>query len=412
MSCDLHSPEAGAVLASGLDEIAGWSGFQLLKNLSVAKLGGDAVVFIERNKTVGVAELGYITAVLTGCLTLVKGFIGVAAMAVKLRQLDFVGEVLWYDYSLSQVIRIISFSLAICGLHSLGNVQKAEVQRFLLQDYEALLTSAHTASGAALWKGWNIMLSSELTKQFKTWQSILAMATLETSDIRKLLIHQDWEDVPETYRRLLTEQRPFPKGLLAPRLATEDFHISSIICANEYFAGLTVGSRTRKPPALMPSVIVVQDNVATVKSAAFKTGERVKYVHTGQPALHRNSSGHLDEVIASGTVLYVHTIDAPNVVELYQTCEGAHSRDKADLVALQDVPVLPWGYGHLVIDVVVGEEYSFDGWHIKAMELNKNGSFSAEIVATKQRRDYWMGLGVASYDPQSTAEGYMPIAAN
>jgi len=214
LCCRPRAGEHGATIAGRLERVAEWSALSWLRGISVATLGKVADAEMETARAFQSTTVGLYKAAVHSAETFLFGLIGMVALAVKLAQLDFVAHTLYWEYSRSQVIRLVSFGISVVGIYDIADIEKWTIQRFLVQDYEFALAGGRTPG--AIWTAWNQALSLELRKHYGFMKSFLIMATLDASDIRKLLIKQDWQRVPDLYARTIMQDDEFsPAQLLA-----------------------------------------------------------------------------------------------------------------------------------------------------------------------------------------------------
>jgi hypothetical protein len=203
---DKSSPRG---IATCLEKLSEWSALQLLRNLNFVTVAKRVIAELDRSKVEGCPAVGYIKAGQQAMMALVVGLAGIPVMAVKLTQLDFVENVLFYDYSLSQILRIVGFAISTASIYDIGDLEKLAVQRFLMTDYEAALTVADTFNPPGpKWIAWNKHLAKVLSEELGALSSFLVMLTFDAADLRRLLIHQDWNLPPKLYHDLLVEDRP------------------------------------------------------------------------------------------------------------------------------------------------------------------------------------------------------------
>jgi hypothetical protein len=206
-------------IARSAEEVAEWSSFQLLRNLGTVSIATTATDMLHVTKLIFNPSTKYLKALLSTVFPLVWGCLGVMSLAAKIAQLDFLRTSLYTEYmfNVDKVVRLLSFTVAVVSIYDIGDEHKNAVQRFCVQDYEHALCNGKYP--APIWKAWERKLACALKHTFDPYTSFIIMATLDASDLRRLLIDQTQEP-PDLLIDLLTNSARMEEthGQLAPRV--------------------------------------------------------------------------------------------------------------------------------------------------------------------------------------------------
>jgi len=199
-------PSLGSGLAQFLERIAEWSILQMLRGLSIPFSATIVLEKMENSKVLFNPKAAYFYGAMIAMLLGAQGMLGIPVLAVKLTQLDFVQTKLYSEYTVSEMIRLAGFAVAVAGVFDVGDVSKLAIKRFLVTNFDFVLSCSINPS--PIWNAWERLLAKSLSEhtKFGPISSFVIMATLDASDIRKLLLKQ--ENVPsDLLRELLTSGR-------------------------------------------------------------------------------------------------------------------------------------------------------------------------------------------------------------
>jgi len=131
-------------------------------------------------------------------------------MAVKLTQIEFVTNTLYWNYSKLQWLHLATFTLNLTSIINVTQIKLDAIKFLTTQNAEV----AHTNGGYALWDAWQTLFDSQLQKAFpgNGFKCLCISATLDSSDVKNLLIGQtNLTQLPELYTSMfLDETRMFP----------------------------------------------------------------------------------------------------------------------------------------------------------------------------------------------------------
>lgn len=192
-----------AEITAAVEVIAEWSSLKLLLLLNSAEVFKRATMSIEFAEAAQKPVVGYYNACVSVGSALIQGVADIAALAVRIAQVSFVTDTLWWNYSLSEVFLLLSFAVNVIGIYDAGDIEMLAVQRFLTQDLEHSLGGAKQPG--ALWEVWKMIFSEEVQRIFGAVSSFVISSTLDVNDLRKLLVHQDKSRPPQLYTNTIAK---------------------------------------------------------------------------------------------------------------------------------------------------------------------------------------------------------------
>lgn len=126
----------GAVLADAARDIASWSSMQLLRNLSMSRLAQRTERVMKECKYFFAPSMQYIMGLIEAVGYITSGLFGVAVLAVKATQIDFVSVHMMSAYSIGEWLRLVSFTMSMVNIFDIDTENRRAVQEFLTSDYE------------------------------------------------------------------------------------------------------------------------------------------------------------------------------------------------------------------------------------------------------------------------------------
>eukprot|EP00435_Cladocopium_sp_Y103_P004716 s2909_g1.t1 len=193
----------GAVLADAARDIASWSSMQLLRNLSMSRLAQRTERVMKECKYFFAPSMQYIMGLIEAVGYITSGLFGVAVLAVKATQIDFVSVHMMSAYSIGEWLRLVSFTMSMVNIFDIDTENRRAVQEFLTSDYDQVVTGMQWPP--PIFVAWERTLASLVAAKEGFWTSFLLMATISGKDYKRFLIEEDPEECPVLLKELLTK---------------------------------------------------------------------------------------------------------------------------------------------------------------------------------------------------------------
>jgi len=193
----------GAVLADAARDIASWSSMQLLRNLVMSRLALRTERVMKECKYFFNPSMQYIMGLIEALGYITSGLFGVAVVAVKATQIDFVSVHMMSSYTMGEWLRLISFTMSMVNIFDIDTENRRAVQEFLTTDYEQIVTGNEYPP--PIFVAWERKLATMVAAQEGFWTSFLLMATISNKDYKKFLLDEDLEECPSLLKEVLTE---------------------------------------------------------------------------------------------------------------------------------------------------------------------------------------------------------------
>ena len=179
-----------------LESIAEFSCLRLLRFCSIQQLGQVVLSKFLTVKTSGNPKVAPLVALLGTLPSLCYGVLGLLAVMVKIAQLDFVPTTLYLNFTLEEIIRLISFATNVASVYDIGDEKKAAVRRFLVQNYEHALCDCDEP--APIIMAWERKLASELRTRFGACKAcqrfkINSDRYLRSTHVRSTFVRYGWK---------------------------------------------------------------------------------------------------------------------------------------------------------------------------------------------------------------------------